>query len=248
MEIGIQVSSLKPLLTTEEEVREAFWKIRNMGVSLVQIQWISKDISAQTIQNALVDTGLRSVSVQDFYESVREDEAYYLDLLKKTKGKWFCVSRVPERLKSREGLFVYVKELRELAKKMESEGMKLCFHPVQGDYDKIGGVSPVPFLLEAIPEMDLCLDLYHAAKKGESLPSLIQKYGSRICMVHFKDEKEGDLVPCGQGEIDYQGVPRACIQAGVPYAFVEQERHHKDPFESLYEGVRWLEEEMNKGL
>ena len=40
METGIQVSSLKPLLTTPEEVRTACAKMAELGSGPVQLQWI----------------------------------------------------------------------------------------------------------------------------------------------------------------------------------------------------------------
>ena len=39
MKNGIQVSSLKPLLQTPDQVREAFAKIKSLGCETVQLQW-----------------------------------------------------------------------------------------------------------------------------------------------------------------------------------------------------------------
>ena len=59
-------------------------------------------------------------------------------------------------------------------------------------------------------------------------------------MVHFKDEKDGVLVPSGQGSTDWSGVAHACEKAGADYAFVEQETWTRDPFECLQEAFAWL--------
>ena len=246
MQLGIQISSLKPLLTNEEQVRTSFSKAAALGCSIVQLQWIDPSVPLERISDALEAAGLRSVSVQDFYESVRDKPEYYLRLNALTGGAWLCVSRVPERLKSVEGLPQFVQELTALAESAKQRGQRVCFHPVTGDYALINGVCPVDDLLEAIPDLQLCLDLYHLSKAGYDMPSWIRKHGNRIVMVHFKDAQGGRLVPAGQGDVCWDGVVEACLQAGVPYAFAEQETWEKDPFLCLGEALEWITERLQK--
>ena len=100
--------------------------------------------------------------------------------------------------------------------------------------------------LEAMPEMDICLDLYHLNRNCHDMPSFIRRYAGRICMVHFKDGIGKTLVPAGQGETRWDGVVRACLNAGVPYAFAEQETWDRDPYECLKEAMDWVADEMKK--
>ena len=65
-------------------------------------------------------------------------------------------------------------------------------------------------------------------------------------MVHFKDGIGKTLVPAGQGETRWDGVVRACLDAGVPYAFAEQETWDRDPYECLKEAMDWVADEMKK--
>lgn len=245
MKTGIQISSFRPVLTTEAEVRTAFERLAAMGCGTVQLQWIDPSVPAAFIRDAMEQNGVESVSVQDFYQTVLRDRSYYETLNGLTGGTWICVSRIPERLKSREGLDAYVRELRELAASLEERGQKLCFHPVSGDFQPIGDLDPVGYLLERMPELELCADLYHLHKSGKDLKGWLERYAGRVCMVHFKDFRRDEggneaLVPAGQGEIDWTGVAKACRDTGVRYAFVEQERWEGDPFERLREAFDWL--------
>ncbi len=246
MENGIQVSSLKPLLLTAEQVSEAFSRMKTLGCSVVQLQWIDFSVPVESVARSLQSSGLSSVSVQDFYETVLENFQYYTSLNAASGGKWLCVSRIPERLKSREGLDAFIAELRAMQKKLDDLDQQLCFHPVSGDFNAIPGMAAVEYLLENMPELSLCLDLYHLNRNCADMPGFIRRYGSRICMVHFKDTRGDTLVPAGQGDTDWTGVVSACLEVQVPYAFVEQERWDRDPYVCLKEAMDWLDRQMEE--
>ncbi|MBQ8953179.1 MAG: sugar phosphate isomerase/epimerase [Clostridia bacterium] len=244
MKTGIQVSSLKPLLKTEAQVYDAFRKMADLGCEAVQVQWVDPAVPIETIAAALRETGLYSVGTQDFYDLVHENTGYYTRLNQLTGGEWLCVSRVPERLKSREGLGSYVGELQTLQKDIAPLGQRLCFHPVAADYAPIDGVVPVEYLLEQMPDLQLCLDLYHLNRCGFNMPEWILAHAGRICMAHFKDGIDGRLTPAGQGSVNWRGVTKACVEAGVAYGFVEQESWDRDPFDCLGEALAWLNKEL----
>lgn len=244
MEIGIQVSSLKPLLLTTEQVETAFSKMQQLGCRTVQLQWIDPAVPVAAIATILKNHQIHSVSVQDFYETVMGNLDYYTELNAATGGTWLCVSRIPERLKTPEGLDTYIAELRALQKLLAPMGQQVCFHPVTADYVAVPGMDSVGYLLEHMLELKLCLDLFHLNRNCEDMPAYIQKYADRICMVHFKDSKGDQLVPAGQGDTNWDGVAKACIDAGVPYAFVEQERWDRDPFDCMKEAMDWLNNQI----
>ena len=245
MENGIQVSSLKPLLRTAEQVSETFSRINGLGCKTVQLQWIDASVPAEIIAQILKEQNISSVSVQDFYDLVQENLEYYIQLNAATGGTWLCVSRIPERLKTPEGLDVYIRELREMQKTLIPLGQKLCFHPVSGDYTAIPGRNAVEYLLQQMPELEICLDLYHLNRNCTDMPGFIRRYGSRICMAHFKDACDDTLVPAGQGDTNWNGVVAACLDARIPYAFVEQECWDRDPYDCLKEAMEWLDLEIH---
>lgn len=246
MEIGIQVSSFRPVLTTAAEVDYAFRAMARMGCSLVQLQWISPDVSPEEIAVSMTGAGLRSAGVQDFYTEVAKNEAYYTRLNALTGGRWVCVGRIPEEWKTRSGLNKYAQALRSMARRLESAGQALCFHPVAADFAEKDGLEPVETLLEILPELMLCADLYHVWKSGRDMCQWLEQYAGRVVMVHFKDcrispDGTETLVPVGQGGIRWSGAAEACVKTGVKYAFAEQERWEGDPFERLNEGFSYLQ-------
>lgn len=249
MKTGIQVSSFRPVLKTQEQVKSAFEKMRAMGCEYVQLQWIDPAVPADFIAGCMRECGIVSVGLQDFYELIRENPGYYLELNRATGGEWVCVSRIPERLKKSGGAEAFAAELEQFQKELEPLGQRLCFHPVSNDFALIGGVEPVEYLFENLPWLSFCLDLYHLDRCCDDMPGFIRRFGSRICMVHIKEgQKMPDgteiLVPPGQGDMDWTGVFEACRDAGVSYAFAEQETWQGDPFQRLKEGFDWTKRQV----
>ena len=244
MKTGIQVSSLKPLLKTAEQVEEAFSKMAALGCGYVQIQWIDPAVEIPAIGEALTRSKMESVGIQDFYELVMDNLKYYVNLNEATGGIWVAVSRIPDRCKSPEGLGIFAEELADLARTLEPLGQKLCFHPVSADYLAVPGMNAVEYLLEKLPELALCLDLYHLNRCCRDMPGFIRRYAGRIPMVHFKDADEtGKLVPAGQGTVDWTGVMEACREAGVTWGFAEQEQWEGDPYRCLSQALNWIREQ-----
>ena len=139
MKIGVQISSLKPLLTTAQQVEAALARLARMGVDTVQLQWIDPAVSIPDIGKAMRDSGIASVSVQDFSTAILQDPVYYLDLNAVTGGTWLCLSRVPER--TRAGLERYAQALESLRDRAAELDQKLCFHPVAADLVPIEGYA-----------------------------------------------------------------------------------------------------------
>jgi len=241
MKHGIQVSSFKPLLKTPEQVRSAFSEMAALGCRYVQLQWIDQAVRVEQIAAALEENGLHSVAVQDFYQTVCDNLEYYVNLNAATGGTWLTVSRIPQRYKSRQGLDIFVKELRELDQMLRPLGQRINFHPVTADFTALPDFDTVGYLLDTMPELTLCLDLFHLNRNCGDMPGFIRRYAGRIPMVHFKDEDEtGKLVPAGQGRVNYIGVVQACREAGVAYGFAEQETWEGDPYACLGQALAWL--------
>jgi sugar phosphate isomerase/epimerase len=246
MKTGIQVSSVKPLLKTTEQVNAAFRQMAALGCRYVQLQWIDPAVPVAEIAGALTESGMESVSVQDFYDTVRSDLQYYVNLNAATGGTWLTVSRIPERCKSREGLEVFAGELAELSRYLEPLGQRVCLHPVTADFVAVPGMNAVEYLLEKLPRLELCLDLFHLDKNCDDMPAFIRRYAGRIPMVHFKDHRGGKLVSAGSGEVNWHGVVEACREAGVTYGFVEQESWDGGPYECLGQALTWLNAQLER--
>ncbi len=241
MKTGVQLSSLRPLLTSPDEVGYAFSVLAAMGCRDVQIQWIDPSVPVEFVAQALREYGLVSHGVQDYASAVMDNPSCYVEMNRLTGGTWLTLSRIPAALSPT----AFARELRSLQRDLEGSGQLLSFHPVLSDYTSPDLSCPVEELLRLMPDLSLCLDLYHLNRAGFSMPAWIRDHAGRISSVHFKDADASGLVPAGRGDTDWRQVVPACLSAGVSCAFVEQETWSGDPFRCLKEALDWLRNECD---
>ena len=231
---GIQLSTFRPLLATSDQVADVLRKIAALGCRAVQLQGIDPAVPIPDIVEALRQTGIRAVSVQEIYAVFQRNRDYYFRLNQAVGATWLTVSRIPEKA----DLGRFAQELKTLAADLSAVHQKLAFHPVYEDYAFLDD------LLCRVPEMDICLDFYHLWRTGKKMPDWVGRYRSRIRMAHFKDAVNGRMVPAGQGQVDWTGVAEACAQ--VDYGFAEQEEWDTDPFICAKEALEWLKRSTEK--
>lgn len=156
--------------------------------------------------------------------------------------------QTPQQFLSEEGCLAFAKELTDFSVRMKALGKVVSFHPRVQEYCCFGGKSAVEILMENTPNtFQLGPDMYHLIKAGLDPEEWLHRYQGRIEFVHFKDYRinadgREELVPVGQGLIDWKPVIRACEETGVKWIFAEQERWQKDAFLCMKESLDFLRE------
>ena len=244
--VGVQISSVRKYLQTPEDVLESFRKVSKIGYRTIQIQWISSDVPAGFINDALKETQLNCIGTQDYYDEVIPNLDEIIKMNDLWGGTYICVSGIPERFHSLQGCMSFAAELNKIAKQLEHAGKILIFHPRHQEFTRYDGQIALDILLENTEDnFQPLLDIYHIKKAGYDPAEWIYKVKGRMDMVHFKDMAEAAdgkevLMPVGQGILDWEDIFRACMQTGVKYCFAEQETSHKDPFECLEDSYKFI--------
>ena len=236
MILGYQLSSLKPLLTTAQEVAKAFETLAKIGYRDLQLQWIAPSVPDQVVAEQLKAKGLRCVAVQDMIPAVRENPERYLKQNLLWGSQYMTVSGIPAEYMSVEGIKAYSKKLEQMAKPYQEQGITFTFHPITQSFSELEGISAVHRLLEQLPEtIQLTLCIHHAEFAGYSSIELMEQYRGRVDMIHLKDyvlDTEGKrvLVPVGQGVTPWKEILRGAEKNQVKWAMIEQESWDKDAF------------------
>lgn len=153
---------------------------------------------------------------------------------------------------------VFVDSLHEAAHMCADLGLTLCVHPHAGSY--VEHPDEIERLMdETKPELvKLCFDSGHVAFGGGDPLSLVQRYASRIGLVHLKDidmerlragmaagktyvqlAQDDSFVALGDGSLDLPAIVRALRAGGYGgWLVVEQDRVVYEHTDTLADAVR----------
>ncbi|HIU47312.1 MAG TPA: sugar phosphate isomerase/epimerase [Candidatus Fimadaptatus faecigallinarum] len=244
MRIGLQISSLKKYIQTRDDTAETFRRVRELGYQDVQLQWTGPDVDSDFLAELLRAHGMRCWGTQDYYDVVMARLDYEIAAAGKYNARYICVSGVPERFMSPDGLKAMAAELRATRDRLAEHGLILTFHPRYHEYVPMDGSTPTERLLELVPDMQLTLDAYHTEVCHLDTPALMRRYAGRVDLVHIKDAQALDprapLTPVGAGAINYLPVLRACEGAGVKVVLAEQESWQCDAFCCMAQSLGYL--------
>ena len=137
----------------------------------------------------------------------------------------------------------------------QKSGLKLAYHNHAFEFAAHEGGTLLDLLMQtADPKLVyLELDIMWSTVAGVSPVSVLEKYGSRVAMMHLKNVAEGvekrynENVPrtafrdVGHGVVDIPAVLAAAQKAGVQHYFVEQDQTPGDPIEALRASYQYLE-------
>lgn len=244
--LGFQASSLKPYLTTPEDVENSLYRIKNIGYKHLQIQWISPSVPLEYTAKVLQQTGLTCVATQDSFKNVQSNLDYYIQMNKLWKSPSLCVSAIPKEFMTESGLDIFVSEMKQIRQALSLEGIAMSFHPLSFNFQLVNDVNAVDTVMELLPsEVGLTLCVLQAIRAGINPVSILERYSGRIEVCHFKDydilpDGEEYLVPVGQGQIDWQPIFDACHRTNVKWGLAEQEEWKKDAFLCAKESFNYI--------
>jgi sugar phosphate isomerase/epimerase len=134
------------------------------------------------------------------------------------------------------------RQLGELARRFEGEGLALGYHNHNWELQpKQGERTALDLLFAAASGSPLTwqVDVAWLVRGGADPKALIQRYGNLVSAAHVKDlapqgqgEDEGGWADVGHGVLDWPDLWRACKQAGARWMVVEHDAP-RDPATSV---------------
>jgi sugar phosphate isomerase/epimerase len=132
----------------------------------------------------------------------------------------------------------------ELAKKA---GLTLCYHNHDKEFKDVEGQKPYDvFLTQISPDlMKFELDLAWVSKAGVDPVELFKKNKGRFPLLHVKDFDKDftNLMPVGEGVIDFKKIFQHAETGGVQHYFVEHDMP-KDAAASIASSIGYLRKIM----
>ena len=239
--IGAQYFTIRDYIKTIEDFDASCKKISDIGYKIVQISGCP--LEAKPMREVLDKYGLKNVvnhrGFPDFEKDIDEIIEY-----NKTLGCDICgVGMMPvEYGDDLAALRDFINKANKITEELKKENMYFGYHNHSFEFKKLDGKPIMEYLMEETdPEaFNFIIDTYWLQAGGVNPPEYIEKVGKRAMIVHFKDfginpDKwvENEMYEIGNGNLDWDSIIKACENAGVRYAVVEQDRTRRDPFESL---------------
>ncbi|MEO5912041.1 MAG: sugar phosphate isomerase/epimerase [Pelobium sp.] len=171
----------------------------------------------------------------------------YIDAANVLGSQYITVPHLnPEIYKDEDKTRAWLKQLNDAAKMLKDAGLKLAYHNHDIEFYPLpNNQTAYEILLNGTdPELvDFEMDIYwiYVAKKDPL--DLFKKYPNRFKLWHIKDMNKNDPKIneiIGKGTIDYLPIFKAAKLSGLKYAIMEQETFTADPFESITESAKYL--------
>lgn len=152
-----------------------------------------------------------------------------------------------EKRKSIDNYKKLAEEFNKIGELCNNAGLVFGYHNHAFEFAKINGLTPYTILLENT-EPDLVtmeLDIYWIVWGGYNPQEYFEQFPGRFKLWHVKDmgdTSEMQMLPVGEGIINFKSIFRQKEMAGLEYAFVEQDIHSNDtPLLNIKSSFNYLE-------
>ncbi len=239
MEIGAQLYNLRTYTQNETDFARSMQRVSDIGYKIVQVSGIGA-ISPETVKRICDDNGLKIVLTHTNQERLLTETEKVIAEHKILDCKYIGLGSMQERYRSPEWRENFVADYKPVAQKLQAEGCKLMYHNHDFEFENVNGVRLIDTLLNGFTqeELGITLDMFWVQAAGCDVVQWIERFKGRLNCVHLKDMNvhgsERRMAAIGTGNMNFETIVPAFINAGVEYGLVEQDLSYgADPFECL---------------
>ena len=268
--VAIQVYGLRDLLeNTPENFKEVMQKVKDLGYDGVDLGGRCI-IKKEYVKEVLDEVGLVPVSAHVAFAEMMENLDQILKDYSVIGVKYLVMPYMAEEYRpvNPEGFKKFLPLLNEVGQKIHDAGMTFLYHNHDFEFVKLpDGQWGYDAMFDAIPHDNLMSELdtcWCDVATGEA-PEFVRKYTDRIPVVHLKDyikkgevknmykligieteEEEGDtgyfgFRPVGFGQMIWESVLEASLEANAKWVVVEQDEHYDmEPLECARRSREYL--------
>ena len=268
--VGIQVYGLRDLLeNTPENFKDVMTKVKELGYDGVELAGLY-GLEPEFVKKTLEEVGLTPISAHVAFDEMMNDIDKVIADYKTIGVKYLVMPYMAEEYRpaNPEGFKKFLPLLNEVGEKIHKAGMTFLYHNHDFEFVKLeNGKWGYDEMFDSIPsenlqsELDTC---WCDVATGEA-PEFVKKYTNRIPVVHLKDyikkgevknmykligideeESEGDtgyfgFRPVGFGQMIWEPVLDAAIEAKANWVIVEQDEHYElEPLECARRSREYL--------
>ena len=253
--VAIQVYGLRDLLeNTPENFKNVMTKIKEFGYDGVELAGLY-GLEPAFVRDTLKEVGLTPVSAHVAFADMMDDLDKVIEDYRIIGVKYLVMPYMAEEYRpvNPEGFEKFLPLLNEVGKKIHEAGMTFLYHNHDFEFVKLpDGRYGYDAMFEAIDHDNLMCELdtcWCDVATGQA-PEFVKKYTDRIPVVHLKDYiKKGEVKnmykligieteesdadtgyfgfrPVGFGQMIWEPVLEASLEANAKWVVVEQDEHY----------------------
>ena len=258
MEFGLNLYSVRNLITTEADFLKTAIALKEMGYSFLQFSGGPYD--ADMIARVSKESGMPIVLTHVPTDRIIGDT----DALMEEHSRFGCknigLGHMPPKIVADEKLCKEtIEKLNVAAEKMKNNGFSFFYHNHQYEFHKYGNQTVLDYMRENAPYINFTLDTYWIQYGGVSVIECIEKFKGKIDCVHLKDYlidlnmTENDkpklsprFAPVGDGVMNFKNIIPKMLEAGTKYFIVEQDNapDFPDALEQVKRSIDYLKKEF----
>lgn len=241
MKIGAQFYTLREYTQTPEGLSECLSRVADMGYEYVQISatcpfepgWLAGELKKNGLGCPLTHYDKARIA-SDSAAVASEHEEFGCDYI----GVGYYDLGSPEKVEE------FIKTYSHAMDVFSSRGKKLMYHNHDMEFTNIDGKTMLELLAQRTSpdKLGFILDSFWVQSGGGDTVQWLSKLAGRVDCVHYKDfAYPHQMRAVGDGNMNFPAIIKASVDAGVKYAFVEQDNcNGRDPFECLKASYDYL--------
>lgn len=218
--IALQVYSIRDHM--EKDPGGVMKKLRAMGYAHIETAGFY-GLTPEAYKALLDEAGLTAISAHVGYEEVTQRPQDVIAAMKTLGSRFAVMPYMEDRYTER------AQELDAAGVKLRAAGIQLCYHNHAHEFIATDGARPMDVILANSAPENLAaeIDVAWASAGGEDPAAYVRALGARCPMLHIKDyqrkENGFEMVPLGDGCMDFAPVLAAGREIGVQWYIIEQD-------------------------
>ena len=227
MKIGAQLYTIRDFCKSEAAIDESFSKIAAIGFEYIQVSGLA-DIGAANMRRLADKHGLSIILTHSNPERVKNDTAKLIEEHKIMGASYIGIGSMPGGYRT--DVDAFLRDYAPAAQMIADAGLHFMYHNHHFEFEKLNGKLIMDALADGFAPslMGFVLDTFWVQAGGADPALWLRKLKGRVNTIHFKDFgiANGDariMLPVLEGNLNWCGIFEACKDAGVQYAFIEQD-------------------------
>lgn len=243
--IGIQLYSVREALG--QDFNGVLSQLAEMGYQGVEFAQNYGGLEPENLAALLKQNGLAAIGIYDKISHLADPEA---EVYRQANALQCTNLAFGFSLQSLEEEWDQSLQLcQEAVEAASRNGCRLCYHAHAHEFKKRDGVYYLDRLLNApgLEKMQFEADTCWIYRGGEDVVGYMEKYASRIPLLHVKDTTTDDMfTEIGRGVIDFTPVIDFARRHGIPWIGYEQDQTQLPGLESARISLENLKQVMGR--